>query len=150
MSAKLRADHRATLLSISRNGKAFVNPPSDFTILAGDDAVVVAESLGTLAPLVMKHEENGVSPTEVVASAAGQVADAAGTAGPAVAGAAAGAVAAVGASAPETTTSPAAGPSSAAPAPGRPASDGRWLRDDPAPRDERADRAPGALPAADR
>ena len=94
VSAKLRADHRATLLSISRNGKAFVNPPSDFTILAGDDAVVVAESLGTLAPLVMKHEENGVSPTEVVASAAGQVADAAATAGPAVAGAAAGAVAA--------------------------------------------------------
>ena len=149
MSAKLRADHRATLLSISRNGKAFVNPPSDFTILAGDDAVVVAESLGTLAPLVMKHEENGVAPTEVVASAVGQVADAAGTPGPAVAGAAAGAVAA---SALRPGDHHLAGCRTVVgrPATRRPASDGRWLRDDPAPRDERADRAPRALPAADR
>ena len=126
VSAKLRADHRATLLSISRNGKAFVNPPSDFTILAGDDAVVVAESLGTLAPLVMKHEENGVSPTEVVASAAGQVTDSASTAGQAVAGAAAGAVAAVSGPTQETTTSPSPGPSSAPPPPagGSPTSGG--------------------------
>jgi len=61
VSARLRADHRATLLSISRGGKAFVNPPADFRIEPGDDAVVVAESLGTLAPLVIRHEENGPS-----------------------------------------------------------------------------------------
>jgi voltage-gated potassium channel len=61
VSARLRADHRATLLSISRGGRAFVNPPADFRIEGGDDAVVVAESLGTLAPLVIRHEENGPS-----------------------------------------------------------------------------------------
>ena len=70
VSAKLRADHRATLLSISRAGKAYVNPPSDFVIMAGDDAVVVAESLGTLAPLVMKHEENGSKPADQAGPAA--------------------------------------------------------------------------------
>ncbi len=57
VSARLRAEHRATLLSISRGGKAFVNPATDFTIEPGDDAVVVAESLGTLAPLVLSHDE---------------------------------------------------------------------------------------------
>ncbi len=56
VSARLRAEHRATLLSISRAGRAFVNPPTDFHIEAGDDAVVVAESLGTLAPLILSHE----------------------------------------------------------------------------------------------
>ena len=69
VSARLRSEHRATLLSISRGGKAFVNPPADFGIVRGDDAVVVAESLGTLAPLVLKHEENG---TGVVPAVAGQ------------------------------------------------------------------------------
>jgi voltage-gated potassium channel len=53
LSAKLRGDHRATLLSVSRNGTAYVNPPDDFRLAIGDDAVVVAESLGTLAPLQM-------------------------------------------------------------------------------------------------
>jgi voltage-gated potassium channel len=58
VSARLRSEHRATLLSISRAGKAFVNPPTDFRIAPGDDAVVVAESLGTLAPLVLRHDES--------------------------------------------------------------------------------------------
>jgi voltage-gated potassium channel len=53
LSAKLRGDHRATLLSVSRDGAAHVNPPDDFRLAIGDDAVVVAESLGTLAPLQM-------------------------------------------------------------------------------------------------
>jgi voltage-gated potassium channel len=51
LSARLRADHQATLLSVNRGGRAFVNPPSDFVLDAGDDAIVVAQSLGTLAPL---------------------------------------------------------------------------------------------------
>lgn len=51
VSARLRADHRATLLSVNRYGQAFVNPPVDFVLEPGDDAVVVAESLGDLAPL---------------------------------------------------------------------------------------------------
>jgi voltage-gated potassium channel len=46
LSAWLRADHQATLLSVNRGGRAFVNPPSDFVLQAGDDAIVVAQSLG--------------------------------------------------------------------------------------------------------
>jgi voltage-gated potassium channel len=51
VAAHLRSDHEATLLSVNRGGRAFVNPPSDFVLEPGDDAIVVAESLGTLAPL---------------------------------------------------------------------------------------------------
>jgi voltage-gated potassium channel len=51
VAQRLRAEHRATLLSINRGGHAFVNPGTDFVLQPGDDAVVVAESLGTLAPL---------------------------------------------------------------------------------------------------
>jgi len=41
----------ATLLGVNRNGESLVNPPSDFCMQHDDDAVVVAQSLGTLAPL---------------------------------------------------------------------------------------------------
>jgi K+ transport systems, NAD-binding component len=51
VASRLRSEHRATLLSVNRGGRAFVNPPTDFVLEPGDDAVVVAESLGTLAPL---------------------------------------------------------------------------------------------------
>jgi voltage-gated potassium channel len=51
VAARLRSDHRATLLSVNRGGHAFVNPETDFVLQSGDDAVVVAESLGSLAPL---------------------------------------------------------------------------------------------------
>ena len=37
LSAKLRAEHRATLLSVSRGGQAYVNPPEDFRLAHGDD-----------------------------------------------------------------------------------------------------------------
>ncbi|WP_460716280.1 potassium channel family protein [Nocardioides dilutus] len=57
LSAKLRAEHRATLLSISRGGHANLNPPQDFRLQVGDDLVVVAESLGELAPLEMDHSD---------------------------------------------------------------------------------------------
>ena len=56
LSAKLRAEHRATLLSVSRSGQSYVNPPEDFRLAPGDDLVVVAESLGELAPLEMDHD----------------------------------------------------------------------------------------------
>ena len=69
VSARLRSDHRATLLSISRGGRAFVNPPTDFRIAPGDDAVVVAESLGTLAPLILRHDE-GPAPDTATSDAA--------------------------------------------------------------------------------
>jgi voltage-gated potassium channel len=56
LSTRLRREHRATLLAVSRNGSAHVNPPADFALASGDDAVVVAESLGTLAPLTLQHD----------------------------------------------------------------------------------------------
>jgi voltage-gated potassium channel len=52
----LRSEHRATLLAVTRDGRSSVNPPADFRLQPGDDAVVVAESLGTLAPLRLQHE----------------------------------------------------------------------------------------------
>jgi voltage-gated potassium channel len=51
VAARLRAEHRATLLSVNRGGHAYVNPGEAFVLEPGDDAIVVAESLGTLAPL---------------------------------------------------------------------------------------------------
>ncbi len=54
LSARLRVDHRATLLSVNRGGRAYVNPPADFRLAPGDDAIVVAESLGELAPLELR------------------------------------------------------------------------------------------------
>jgi voltage-gated potassium channel len=56
LARRLRDDHHATLLAISRDGSAHVNPGADFRLEPGDDAVVVAESLGTLAPLRLQHE----------------------------------------------------------------------------------------------
>jgi voltage-gated potassium channel len=56
LSARLRSDHEATLLAVSRDGVAHVNPSADFRLVKGDDAVVVAESLGTLAPLTLQHD----------------------------------------------------------------------------------------------
>jgi voltage-gated potassium channel len=56
LSAKLRGEHRATLLSISRGGQSYVNPPQDFRLSNGDDLIVVADSLGTLEPLQLDHD----------------------------------------------------------------------------------------------
>ena len=56
LSSKLRAEHRATLLAVTRNGASMTNPPADFRLEAGDDAVVVAESLGELQPLESRAE----------------------------------------------------------------------------------------------
>jgi voltage-gated potassium channel len=51
VSRRLRADHRATLLAVTRGQQTYTNPPRDFVLEPGDDALVLAESLGTLAPL---------------------------------------------------------------------------------------------------
>ena len=51
VSRRLRAEHRATLLAITRGDRTFTNPPRDFVLEPNDDALVLAESLGTLAPL---------------------------------------------------------------------------------------------------
>ncbi len=65
LASRLRADHRATLLSVNRGGRAFVNPPADFRLAHGDDAVVVAESLGTLAPLTLRDAASAEVEVEV-------------------------------------------------------------------------------------
>ncbi len=62
LSARLRVEHRATLLSISRDGTTITNPPAEYIVQPGDDALVVAESLGELAPLNM---ERAMSPGHV-------------------------------------------------------------------------------------
>lgn len=56
LSARLRGEHHATLLAVTRDGSSIINPPADFRLTAGDDAVVVAESLGELQPLQAKVE----------------------------------------------------------------------------------------------
>jgi voltage-gated potassium channel len=55
LSAKLRGEHRATLLAVTRDGHSMTNPPADFRLQPGDDAVVVAENLGELRPLELQH-----------------------------------------------------------------------------------------------
>ena len=56
LSARLRGEHRATLLAVTRDGRSLINPAKDFRLQAGDDAVVVAEGLGELRPLELQHE----------------------------------------------------------------------------------------------
>ena len=56
LSARLRGEHHATLLAVTRDGSSMTNPATDFRLEAGDDAVVVAESLGELRPLELQHD----------------------------------------------------------------------------------------------
>ena len=70
VSALLRNDHSATLLSVNRGGRAFVNPPTDFVLQEGDDAIVVAQGLGTLAPLRMQRPSTTVPRTAAVVPSA--------------------------------------------------------------------------------
>lgn len=51
LSARMRADYHATLLAVTRNGTIHSNPIPGFRLDAGDDLIVVAESLGALQPL---------------------------------------------------------------------------------------------------
>lgn len=50
VSRRFRDDHQATLVAISREGRTHMNPAPDFQLAPGDDALVIAESLGSLAP----------------------------------------------------------------------------------------------------
>ncbi len=69
VARQLRTEHRATLLSINRGGQAFVNPSADFRLEFGDDAVVVAETLGALAPLTLRDATQPSRTAAVVPSA---------------------------------------------------------------------------------
>lgn len=51
VAAKLRRDHRATLLAVTRDGLTHPNPGEEFRMQAGDGLIVVAESIGHLSPL---------------------------------------------------------------------------------------------------
>jgi voltage-gated potassium channel len=55
LSTKLRGEHHATLLAVTRDGTSMTNPSADFRLQPGDDAVVVAESLGELRPLELQQ-----------------------------------------------------------------------------------------------
>jgi voltage-gated potassium channel len=69
VASRLRADHRATLLSVNRGGQAFINPEASFRLEPGDDAVVVAVSLGTLAPLTMRDARAKGAPESTLSPA---------------------------------------------------------------------------------
>ncbi len=69
VSQRLRVEHNATLLSVNRGGKTYVNPGTDFRLAPGDDAIVVAESLGSLAPLQMRNATDPIGTASVVPSA---------------------------------------------------------------------------------
>ncbi|HET7820253.1 MAG TPA: NAD-binding protein [Ornithinibacter sp.] len=51
LSSRLRREHNATLLAVTRDGRTLTNPPTDFRLARGDTAVVVAEGLVDLHPL---------------------------------------------------------------------------------------------------
>ncbi len=69
VASRLRVEHQATLLSVNRGGRAYVNPGADFVLQIDDDAIVVAELLGTLAPLEMA-DVNAVPKTAAVVPSA--------------------------------------------------------------------------------
>jgi voltage-gated potassium channel len=69
VSARLRREHEATLLSVNRGGSAFVNPSADFILEVGDDAIVVAQGLGTLAPLKLHDINSAPLSASIVPSA---------------------------------------------------------------------------------
>ena len=71
VAGRLRADHWATLLSVNRGGHAFVNPEASFRLEPGDDAIVVAESLGKLAPLKLHDARRSAAPDAPVPAVAG-------------------------------------------------------------------------------
>lgn len=51
VSQRFRDDHHATLLAINRVGKTYINPAPDFALMSSDEALIVAEKLGTLQPV---------------------------------------------------------------------------------------------------
>jgi len=67
-SLRLQAEHRAMLLAISRGAETLVNPAPDVILAADDEALIVAEKLGTLTPV--RAAEAKRAATEAAAAAA--------------------------------------------------------------------------------
>ncbi len=55
VSSLFRREHRATLVSIGRGGTTHLNPRADFSLERGDEALVIAESLGRLTPIKLEN-----------------------------------------------------------------------------------------------
>jgi voltage-gated potassium channel len=70
-SQRLREEHRATLLAISRGTDTIVNPAADFLLAEGDEVLVVAEKLGSLKP-VRAAEAKRAAMAAAAAAAASQ------------------------------------------------------------------------------
>ncbi len=71
LATLLRAEHHATVLAVSRNGRTVANPPHGFRMEADDNMVVLAYSLGDLVPVNEADwattsrpsaEEDGIAP----------------------------------------------------------------------------------------
>lgn len=51
LSVRLRGEHNATLLAVTRGDRTLPDAPADFRLAPGVTAVVVADGLGELHPL---------------------------------------------------------------------------------------------------
>ncbi len=51
VSQRFRDEHHATLLAVNRLGQTIINPAQDFALMSTDEALVVAERLGSLKPV---------------------------------------------------------------------------------------------------
>ncbi len=51
VSKRFRDEHHATLLALNRLGKTVINPPQEYALMSSDEALIVAEKLGTLKPV---------------------------------------------------------------------------------------------------
>ena len=69
VSRRFRDEHHATLLAVNRLGKTItLNPAQDFQLMSTDEALVIAERLGTLKPV---HHFTGPIDESRTAPAAG-------------------------------------------------------------------------------
>ena len=69
VSRRFRDDQHATLLAVTRGGKTYVNPAADFELDAGDEALIVAQTLGHLRPAHHRAEATQAAPNQPVAAA---------------------------------------------------------------------------------
>jgi voltage-gated potassium channel len=59
LGALMRAEHHATVLAVTRDGRTVANPPHGFRMQPGDDLVVLAYHLGDLDPIEAHPKQAG-------------------------------------------------------------------------------------------